>query len=114
MPDQTVNHDRDQPSQPSRLGWTIGLVLFSLLLGGSTPRIVPGGPFISITSDILPGVASLTAIRFGLIALRGRNIVAKFVALMFILLATLALSRIMIDVYSFWHRPFARGDLLGL
>jgi hypothetical protein len=92
----------------------IGLTLFSLLLGGAAARIVPGGPFISFSSDVLPFAATLIAIRLGLLTLRGRNSGAKLVALAFIVLATLSLARIMIDVYSFWNRPYARGDLFGL
>ena len=114
MSDNTMTQDRNASSQPSRIGWVVGLTLFALLLGGSATRIVPGGPFISITSDVLPAAASLIAMRFGLVALRGRNVGTKLLALVFILLATLALGRIMIDVYSFWNRPYARGDLLGL
>jgi len=106
-------HGDSQPSCPW-LGWMIGLTLFSLLLGGTAARIVPGGPFISVTSDVLPFAASLIAIRLGLLTLSERNSGAKLVALAIILLATLSMARIMIDVYSFWNRPYARGDFFGL
>lgn len=101
------------PPRPPRLRWMIGLALFSFLMGGSLQRIVPGGPFISVISDILPSVAALISIRLGLLILRGKNPGAKFVALLFILLATLSLARIMTVVYLFWNRPYARGDLFG-
>jgi hypothetical protein len=102
-----------EANPPLRIGWIVGLTLFALLFSGSAIRIVPGGPFISITGDLLPAVASVVAMRLGLLILRGNALLPKLLALLFILLATLALSRVMIDVYTFWIRPFARGDLIG-
>ena len=97
-----------------RLGWIIGLTALAFVLGGSVTKTVPGGPFISVVGDILPSVAALAAIRLGFVALRGRRAGVKFVAALCLLVASLTLGRIMIDVYTFWSRPYARGELIGI
>lgn len=102
------------PNRRNRLAWIIGLSSFALLFGGTALRIVPGGPFISLHSDVLPTLAALSAIRLGLLTLRGKDTAAKLVSLVFILVATIAISNVFNSVYLFWHRPYARGDFLGL
>jgi hypothetical protein len=100
------------PNLQRRLPWTIGLALVALLFGGGGPRSSPGG-LVSIIFDVLPFVAALVAIMNGLVCLRARLAAPKLIALIFILIATVALANVITDVYSFWIRPFASGDLFG-
>lgn len=114
---QTGAHAHSRPQPPresSRIGWVIGLSLFAVVLGGSTGRTVPGGPFISLTGDILPTIAALFAIRLALLTLRCRGVAIKLVAMLFVLVSTFALSNVFMSVYCFWFlRSHARGDLFG-
>jgi hypothetical protein len=105
----------DQPQlQPSCLGRIIGLAVFSVLFGGSAARIVPGGPFVSLTGDILPTIAAVVSIRYSLLTLRGRDIGTKAIAVTCVVVCTFALSNVFRSVLSFWFRPYARGDFFGL
>ena len=90
------------------------LAVVALFFGGHVSRIVPGGPFISVTGDVLPFFAALAAIALGFLCLRSHDAAHKLFAVILILIATIAVANITVDVYSFWHRPAARGSLWGL
>lgn len=99
----------------SRLQPVILLSAVAFLLGGNcSARIVPGGPFISILSDIIPAIAAIVAMGKGLVAMRCKPAWPKLIAFVCILVATIGLAHVIIDVYMFWNRPHARGALIGL
>ena len=112
-----ANHQFD----PDRCDWIASslpfLYLACLLAGMLNPaptRSIPGGPFVSVTGDLIPflvGAVSLvcsvifcthtqTKIRIAAIILAGVSIVLMFNAVL--------------DVYNFAVRPAARGSLFGI
>lgn len=96
-----------------RLGWALVLSVLAATFGGNVDRIVPGGPFVSYTGDILPFVAALAAIRLCLLLLRVRGFASKPLALAPILFATVAMANVIRGIVQFWFRPHARGDFFG-
>jgi hypothetical protein len=105
--------ENQPPAEPSYLSRIIGLAVFSVLFGGTAARIVPGGPFVSLTSDILPTIAAVASVRYSLLSLRGRDIGTKVIAMFFVVVCTFALSNVFRSVLSFWFSPYARGDFFG-
>jgi hypothetical protein len=94
---------------------TKGLILsmIALLIGGEMPKIRPGGPFISVTHEVLPLILSLWVIYDCLSRLRLRVFGPRLAALVVSLLATLAIAKVLITIIAFWMHPYARGDLIG-
>ena len=120
-----VTDDRNAPlpqvALQRRSPWRIvlGGVAFSLAVpaiffAGQMPRVIPGGPFISIIGDVLPFLAALAAIVFGFVCLRASGTAPKLIAIIAITIATVAIAQVIRDVYSFWQYPYARGDLFGI
>ena len=105
---------RPRLTQP--LTGAVVLSLFAVLFGGLglLPRVTPGGPFIHITTNVLPAIAAIVAIRIGLVKLREKQLAATLVSLVLISICTLALCHVVLDVHSYWTRPAARGSLFGL
>lgn len=101
-------------STSDRIGKMIVYALLALLFGGNAPRIVPGGPFISLIGDILPTAAACAAIYTGFRVIRGPSLPRKVIAVLAIVIATVAIGRVLASVYTFWVRPYARGSLIGL
>lgn len=98
---------------PIVLAWMAGLTVVAFCFAGMSVRSAPGGPFFSVMGDIVPALAALIAIRLALFNLRVNNTGIRLIAFGFLVLATLVLSSITNDVYSFWYRPSARGVLIG-
>jgi len=117
MPDHQPISVTDTKSEracfPTRVWWMLGLALFAIASGGGAMRIVPGGPFFSIGSDVLPSFAALVAIAIGITVFRTRNAIAVLLAGMLILVACSAITNVVTDVLQFWFRRAARGDLFG-
>ena len=91
--------------------WII-LALCAILVATSGRRI-PGGPFISIHSDILPVAGCAALFAFAAMSLRTSSRERR-VLLFFPMLGSVALSALaVVNVISFWRDPFARGDLVG-
>lgn len=109
-----LNPDSEAPHIQRRLAWSGVLGTLALASAGQVMRERPGGPFISLTGDVIPFVAAVVAIIIGFCCLRAYTVKPKLIALIFIAFATVAIAIIIADVHSFWIRPFARGQLLGL
>jgi hypothetical protein len=76
-------------------------------------RIIPGGPFLSIHSDILPVAGCAVLFAFATMSLRTSS-PAERVLLLFAMLGSVALiGLVVVNVISFWRDPFARGELVG-
>lgn len=76
-------------------------------------RIIPGGPFISIHSDILPVAGCAVLFAFAAMSLRTSS-PPRRVLLLLAMLGSVALTGLVAaNIISFWRNPFARGDLLG-
>ena len=119
QPSQSVDDGIEKLNDPSksmsmtRLCLMVGLTLYAIAFGGTAMRIVPGGPFFSMSADILPVVASITAMLIGLTAFRTKQTHAKLLAIISIAICCLAITNVVTDVMWFWIRPAARGDLIG-
>ena len=89
------------------------ILALAALLSATSVKIIPGGPFLSIHSEILPAVACLLAFFLAAMALRNSSPARR---LLFIgaMGFSLGLTGIIIaSVVSFCRSPFARGDLFG-
>jgi len=111
----------DKPSPPTgmsppvkRMVWAWGLSIVAVWNGGCGSKIVPGGPFISVIWDILPSLFALTAIGLSLRNIRERPGYWIASSLVAITLSNFALANVISSVVTFWHRPYARGVLIGL
>ena len=125
MEDTPDPYDKQLQERRSDLPWyrqpagpwisMVVLSLFAISFGGLglLPRVTPGGPFIHISTNVLPAIAALAAIRLGLIKLREKQLATILVSLVFICICTFALSRVLLDVHSYWSRPSSRGSLFG-
>ena len=97
-----------------RTAWSFGLAILAVCIGGGLSKIVPGGPFISVFFDILPSLAAIVAIVLCLRNIRDLPWDGIFAGVLPLILSTIALANVFESVISFWHRPYARGDLFGL
>lgn len=95
-----------------RAVWAILLAIWAICFGGGGSKIVPGGPFFSIFFDILPSLAALFAIFLCLRNVRELPWEGIFASVLALILSTIALANVIVSVVSFWHRPYARGDLI--
>lgn len=82
-------------------------------LGGGPPKIVPGGPFISIFGELIPIAVSLGAIFVGLKGFNRMRGSERFWTLAFFALATIIIAGALLSILDFWLNPYARGDLIG-
>ena len=95
--------------------YVVLMVLASLVFAaGGSSRTIPGGPFISITANLLPFVVSTAAIILYWPNLRSPLLSLALLFAVVILAAVAAIIFVVIDVISFYYRPCARGDLFGL
>ena len=96
-----------------RMWWMIGLTVYAIAMGGSAQRIVPGGPFISTMSDIIPVLASVVVFLLGLSTFRTKQFTAKILGMVSIVICCCAVNNVVTSVMWFWVRPAARGDFIG-
>ncbi|MBL8849326.1 MAG: hypothetical protein JNG89_06560 [Planctomycetaceae bacterium] len=82
------------------------------LLLGPHGKIVPGGPFISLTGEALPIALFAASIVTAVRGLR-RSPVWLLLAAWSVLSAA-GIGFVLDGIVRFWFRPYARGDLLGL
>jgi hypothetical protein len=90
------------------------LTVFAYSFGGSVPRIIPGGPAISIVGDVLPCLAAVSGIGFAFGCLRARSTWPKVLCFVITFINIVAIKNVIVSVYTFWTNRFARGDLIGL
>jgi hypothetical protein len=76
-------------------------------------HVIPGGPFISIHANVIPGVACLAVIAFVWRALRTARGLIRFSAATLILGSALVAIFVIQDIMMFWLRPYARGVLFA-
>lgn len=74
---------------------------------------IPGGPFVKITSDVFPFVVGVVAIVLGVARLRPSPIENRVMLILLVHVAEIGVGNAFFSVYSFWTRPFARGQFLG-
>lgn len=65
-----LNPDSEAPHIQRRLAWSGVLGTLALASAGQVMRERPGGPFISLTGDVIPFVAAVVAIIIGFCCLR--------------------------------------------
>src|SRR5262249_16655372 len=110
-----MNHDdilaAGDIRHPRALGWMI--VGLFLALGMPHPgRIVPGGPFLSVSGDLVPIALCLTILTVCVTWFRGETLAGKVFLLVVMLSATVLLARLLESILLFWFRPYARGVLI--
>ena len=93
-------------------GYLIFFALILCLFGGS-PKITPGGPFISVFGDIIPFALTIAAMIYGLVGLRSSNTLVEIGAVTAILFATLVMGLHMFLFFHYWFDPYSRGGLIG-
>ena len=104
---------RFDPAVWPPLGALILVVVVAALLTLTAAKMIPGGPFVSIRSDLTPFILSVAVIALAWRSLRRggprRRLGAGIVVLMAAAVAGVAADNVM----SFWLRPYARGALVG-
>jgi hypothetical protein len=109
---------RRDPSQSDLPKWSTlmiraAIVFASAMLviaGGG--RVIPGGPFISIHADVIPGAACCFVIAKQFRFLRRFSAERQAFSVLLILAAAAILFYVVADVVGFAMRPYARGDLI--
>ena len=82
-------------------------------LVATTARVIPGGPFLSIHSDILPVIGCATVLTLGTITFRAIS-AERRLGLIAAMITALALIGVVIaNVLLFWKTPFARGAMFA-
>ena len=113
--ESATNDSEPQSNEIStaRVGWMVVLTFYAIAFGGTAIRIVPGGPFFSMSADILPVVTAVAAILIALSTFRTKQTQIKLLAIIPIVICCFAITNVVTDVMWFWVRPAARGDLIG-
>ena len=89
------------------------IVAFSGILVATTARIIPGGPFISVHTDILPSLGCLALLVIGGMGLRRVSPQRRFILSCAMAVSFALIGVVIANVVAFWREPFARGVLLG-
>ena len=101
------------PNIPLRFWIMIAIALIASAWGGQLSRMVPGGPFISMTTELVPMLAALIAMAIGLSSFRTKDEPTIFLGIIAILISCLTITNVTAAVMEFWVRPAARGAFLG-
>lgn len=108
--------DANSPEKPAPSSWPSSLFfssVFCLVAAWAHPwtamRSRPGGPFVSIHANVIPGALALAAIGFALFWFLSAKWGGKLVAVALILLAGLVIRAVVGDVLGFAYFPSARG-----
>ncbi|MCX6926811.1 MAG: hypothetical protein NT154_26945 [Verrucomicrobia bacterium] len=89
------------------------IVALSGILIATTGRLIPGGPFVSLHSDVFPVVGCIALLAFGAVGFRFISAERRLV-LVFAMLASIGLIGVVVtNVLAFWRDPFARGALFA-
>jgi hypothetical protein len=91
----------------------IGLVLADILSVSGAGKVNPGGPFLSVTGDLVPCALCLAIFACGVLSLRSASAVFRVILLVLLLLTTVFLASVVEGVILFWFWPYARGALIG-
>ena len=111
-PENEERSDTSTTDYSPRLGIVALLSVVALISAGSV-KTIPGGPFISLTGDVLPFAAAVSALWLLPRIVSRARLMTKLVGLAFGIIATVALLAVVAGVIGFWLRPAARGDLFG-
>jgi hypothetical protein len=95
------------------LGWIFFVLIVMALTMPSVGRIIPGGPFLSVSGDLVPIALCLTFLTLCMMLFRRETGAGKLFLLVMMLLATGLLAKILESILLFWFRPYARGVLIG-
>jgi len=100
----------DERRHYRKMTYTFLFSMYAFVFGGSTQRAIPGGPFLSVTGDLLPMAFAVLAVVLGLTLCRGKDAGTRIAVSLMLLVATVAFARTFNDVYLYWNSPYARGD----
>jgi len=79
-----------------------------------SPKIFPGGPFLSISRDLLPTALCLVTLWIGVVSIRRAPGDYKYYICILLLAATVQLAFLLERIIVFWFSPRARGSLFGI
>src|SRR5947199_6977835 len=91
----------------------IALAVAGVLSFAGAPKVIPGGPFLSVVGDVIPAVLCLAALGLGVASIGKARGGAKAGVGVLLLAATVLLALVLERVIAFWLDPHARGALFG-
>ena len=95
------------------MGALVLVVVVAALLTLTEVRMIPGGPFISVRSDLTPFVSCIAAIAVSWRSLRHGRF-ARRLGVAAVVLFAAAVAIVAADsVMSFWLLPYAHGATVG-
>ena len=86
------------------------LLAWPLLVRGA--KVIPGGPFVSVTGDILPVLFSAVVIFIGGSAYASARLGQRLAILLLAGLAVIRIGLALSGIASFTAEPYARGKLI--
>ncbi len=98
----------------TRLAWSGALAVVASLACLATQKDSRSGTLLSLIGDVLPLLCGCVAIIFGVPCVRARPRIYAAIAVVYLLMATFAISVVLSSMVFFWNRPYARGPLIGL
>jgi len=105
---------RPWPHGPNPRWFRLTLIgIVALWFAATGAKANPGGPFISVTFDILPVVTGVYVLTAAVRLLRDKNTYTRGLAFVPMLPAVFAISGVATNVLAFWTRYAARGPMIG-
>lgn len=104
---------RFDPAVWPPIGALVAVVVVAALLALTAGKSIPGGPFVSIRSDLTPFVVSLASIAVAWRSMRHGTFRRRLGVAVVVLFAAAVAIVSADNVMSFWLRPYARGALVG-
>jgi hypothetical protein len=89
------------------------VVFIEAALGMTDGKLTPGGPFISISAEVLPVVLCVGVVLFGVRSLFFGTARRRVLIALLMLLALTVLWVPLSMAISYWNAPYSRGPLIG-
>jgi len=102
---------KDSPWKILVLG--VILLLVAEMLRPILPKMRPGGPYLSLTGEIIPFCLFIFSIMLIIRDYKIRTIPIKLFSILVIGFWTFYVGKIVLDAISFWNDPYSRGILFG-
>jgi hypothetical protein len=92
----------------------LGIVIACGFLMCTSAKLTPGGPFISISGDLLPLFGSFFAVLAARRLIHIRRGLRRWASVCLLVAAVGIMCFVIFVVVSWWIRPYSRGYLFGL
>lgn len=104
-------------SESNRKNYSVILPFMPLFLlpfvAHEVSRVVPGGPFLSITGDIIPISFCLISLFYGTLLVSRAPVELKVAAICVMFIDCFVIAERISDFMGFYFRPASRGNLFG-